>query len=252
MALLATTSIRIHPALKHNMPDTSFAAVKETFEQWAMYDAVIQGDYMLHNELVATLADWARKHSQPLRIIDLGCGDAWLASHAFRDANIESYHGVDVSESAVERARKNTAIWQGRAGVTAGNLADFLHSQSDGSANVVLASYSIHHFSSPDKIALIADCRRVLAPGGTLLWIDAVRNDDESRDAYIARLTGVMQHDWTNLTEDQRDKACTHVRTSDFPETGRWMRDHVTAADFKFADIILQSEFFDGWAFTKP
>jgi ubiquinone/menaquinone biosynthesis C-methylase UbiE len=233
------------------MPTTSFARVKETFEQWAMYDAVIQGDYMKHAELVATLADWARKQSVPLRIIDLGCGDAWLATHAFRNANVQSYHGVDVSDSAVERARHNTAIWPGRAEVTAGNLADFLHSQPDGSANVLLASYSIHHFSSDAKIALIADCRRVLAPGGTFLWIDAVRNDDESRDTYIARLTNVMQHDWTNLTDDQRNKACTHVRESDFPETGRWMRDHVAAAGFQLADTILKNEFFDGWAFTK-
>jgi ubiquinone/menaquinone biosynthesis C-methylase UbiE len=233
------------------MTNPSFSRVKETFEQWAMYDAVIQADYMKHAELVATLAEWARKQSKPLRIIDLGCGDAWLATHAFRDADVESYHGVDVSDSAVERARDNTAIWPGRAEVVAGNLADFLHGQPDASANVVLASYSIHHFSSDAKIALIAECRRVLIPGGTFVWIDAVRNDDESRDAYIARLTNVMQHDWTKLTEDQRTRACTHVRDSDFPETGRWMRDHVAAAGFQLADTLLKNEFFDGWAFTK-
>jgi ubiquinone/menaquinone biosynthesis C-methylase UbiE len=233
------------------MPTSSFARVKETFEQWAMYDAVIQADYMKHAELVATLADCAGKQAKPLWIVDLGCGDAWLATHAFRDANVESYHGVDVSDSAVGRARKNAAIWPGRAEVVAGNLAEFLHAQPDASANVVLASYSIHHFSSNDKIALIADCRRVLGPGGTFLWIDAVRNDDESRDAYITRLTNVMQHDWTELTEDQRARACTHVRESDFPETGRWMRDHVQANGFQLADTILENEFFDGWAFTK-
>jgi len=228
-----------------------FARVKETFEQWAMYDAVIQADYMNHAELVATLADWARKQAKSLQIVDLGCGDAWLATHAFRDANVEWYHGVDVSDSAVERARDNTAIWPGRAEVVAGNLAESLHAQPDSSANVVLASYSIHHFSSDAKIALIADCRRVLARGGTFLWIDAVRNDNESRDAYISRLTSVMQHDWTKLTEDQRMRACTHVRESDFPETGSWMRDQVQAAGFQLADTILENEFFDGWAFTK-
>src|SRR5262245_49051721 len=184
---------------------TAFARVKETFEQWSMYDAVIQADYMYHAELVATLADWASKQNEPLRIIDLGCGDAWLAAHAFKNANVVAYHGVDVSDSAIERARKNAAIWQSRAEVAAGNLAEFLRKQQDASANVVLASYSIHHFSSEAKIALIADCRRVLAPGGTFLWIDAVRNDDESRDAYIARLTTAMQHDWTALNEDHRN-----------------------------------------------
>jgi SAM-dependent methyltransferase len=234
-----------------SMPNPSFARVKETFEQWAMYDAVIQGDYMKHAELVTTLAGWARKQPMALRIVDLGCGDAWLASRAFRDAHVESYRGVDVSDSAVERARENTAIWQGRAEVFAGNLADFLHAQHDASANVVLASYSIHHFSSEAKVALVAECRRVLEPGGAFLWIDAVRNDDESRDAYIARLTGVMQHDWTALTQEQRNRACAHVRESDFPETGRWMRDHVQQAGFRLAYTILEGEFFDGWAFAR-
>ena len=99
------------------MPNPSFARVKEVFEQWAMYDAVVQADYMHHNELAATLADWARKQTEPLRIVDLGCGDAWLATHAFREANVAQYRGVDVSDSAVERAREHVTIWPGRAEV---------------------------------------------------------------------------------------------------------------------------------------
>ncbi len=232
------------------MPN-SFARVKEVFEQWAMYEAVVQAGYMRHAELVATLADWAQKQPDPLRIVDLGCGDAWLATHAFRDANVAEYRGIDVSDSAVERAREHVAIWPGRADVAAGNLADFLRHVPAASANVVLASYSLHHFSSDAKIALIAECRRVLLAGGTFVWIDAVRHDDESRNAYINRLTHVMRHDWTALTPDQRARACTHVRESDYPETGRWMIDQVESAGFERTETLLANEFFDGWAFTK-
>ena len=216
-----------------------------------MYDAVIRGDYMRHAELVATLSKWAREQQQPLRIVDLGCGDAWLATHSFREANVEQYRGVDVSDSAVERARNHVAIWPDRADVVAGNLAEFLRGQPDESANVVLASYSLHHFLSDQKIALIVDCGRVLAPGGSFIWIDAVRGEDESREGYIDRLTLVMHHDWTALTEEQRTLACNHVRESDFPETGRWMRDHVERAGFQLAHTILHAEFFAGWMFTK-
>jgi hypothetical protein len=60
-----------------------------------------------------------------------------------------------------------------------------------------------------------------------------------------------MQHDWTALTLDQRDKACTHVRESDFPETSSWTLDQVAAAGFNHPETILQQEFFDGWAFKK-
>jgi ubiquinone/menaquinone biosynthesis C-methylase UbiE len=233
------------------MPN-SFARVKEVFEQWSMYDAVVQAGYMAHAELVATLADWAQQQTTPLKIIDLGCGDGWLATHAFRHANVAEYHAVDVSEAAVAQARQHVAVWQGRAMVTAGNLAEFLGDVNDNSANVILASYSLHHFSTEAKIALIADIHRVLAPGGTLLWIDAVRHNDESRDEYIRRLTHEMETDWTALTPDQREKACAHVRESDFPETSNWMLEHVRAAGFPNAQTLLSTPFFQGWAFSKP
>jgi ubiquinone/menaquinone biosynthesis C-methylase UbiE len=229
----------------------SFSRVKEVFEGWAMYQAVVDADYMYHAELVAALAAWAKKQTEPLRIIDLGCGDAWLATHAFAHANVASYHGVDVSDSASELARTNISIWPERAEVVAGNLADFLRAQPDAAANVVLASYSIHHFSSDAKIDLISECRRVLAPGGTFIWIDAVRREEESRDAYVARLTREMHDGWTHLTLDQREKACTHVRESDFPETSEWMQDHVAAAGFAPPTTLLQRNFFSGWAFAK-
>jgi ubiquinone/menaquinone biosynthesis C-methylase UbiE len=228
----------------------SFARVKETFDAWSMYQAVVDAGYMHHAAIIATLAAWAQKQKEPLRIIDLGCGNSWLATHAFAKANVASYHGVDVSDASA-LAQKNIAIWPGRAEVTAGNLADFLHAAPANSANVILGSYSIHHFSTEAKIDLISECHRVLAPGGTFIWIDAVRRNNESHDAYIARLTSVMHNDWSSLTADQRDKACAHVRESDFPETSSWMLDHVAAAGFDPPETILQQEFFDGWAFRK-
>jgi ubiquinone/menaquinone biosynthesis C-methylase UbiE len=228
----------------------SFSRVKETFDGWAMYQAVVDAGYMHHAEIVATLAAWAQKHTEPLRIIDLGCGDSGLSTQAFAKANVASYRGVDVSDAS-SLAQANIAVWPGRAEVVAGNLADFLHNSPDNSANVVLGSYSIHHFSAAAKIDIIRDCYRVLAPGGTFIWIDAVRRNDESRDAYIARLTNVMAKDWTALTLDQRDKACTHVRESDFPETASWMLDHVAAAGFAPPRPLFAHDFFDGWAFAK-
>jgi ubiquinone/menaquinone biosynthesis C-methylase UbiE len=232
------------------MPD-SFSNVKAVFEQRSMYDGVVEANYMHHAELVATLAEWAQRQPEPLRIIDLGCGDAWVATQAFHAANVASYSGVDVSEGSIEQARKNTAIWSGKADVVAGNLAEFLHNTPSDSATLVLASYSIHHFSTEGKIALIADCHRVLMRGGTFIWIDAVRNNDESRDQYINRLTRVMHNDWTELTLDERDRACTHVRESDFPETRQWMLDEVRRAGFERPATLLQSDFFDGWACMK-
>lgn len=234
------------------MTKPDVALVKEVFEQWAMYDAVVQNDYMHHAELSRALSDWAKTFGRPLRIVDLGSSDSWLATHAFGDANVEHYLGVDLAESSIERARANVAIWQGRAELVCGNLADVLAAQPDASANVALASYSLHHFSTGDKLKLIGEVWRLLAPGGAFVWIDAVRRDGEIRETYINRLTDSMATDWTGLTVDQRERGVTHVRTSDFPETKSWMLEHVEDAGFTPAGTLLQEEFFDGWVFVKP
>jgi SAM-dependent methyltransferase len=234
------------------MTDPDVARVKEVFEQWAMYEAVVRHDYMRHAELVRALGAWAAEFGRPLEIVDLGCSDAWLATHAFRLANVKHYLAVDLAESAIERARENLVIWPGRFDLVCGNLADVLAAQSDGSANTVLASYSLHHFSTADKLKLIDEIYRMLVPRGTFLWIDAVRNDGEGRDEYIDRLTQVMSNDWDGLTVEQRERGVTHVRTSDFPETKSWMLEHVEASGFRLGATFLDDEFFDGWEFIKP
>jgi ubiquinone/menaquinone biosynthesis C-methylase UbiE len=233
------------------MTNPDIARVKEVFEQWAMYDAVVRHDYMRHVELSAALGAWAAALGRPLRIVDLGCGDAGLAAAGFRTAEVEHYLGVDLAESSVERARGNLSIWPGRAEVACGNLAETLRSLPSVSANTVLASYSLHHFSTDDKLQLVDEVWRLLVPGGAFIWIDAVRNDDESRVAYIARLTHAMANDWIGLTPEQRERGVEHVRTSDFPETKSWMLAHVKAAGFAPAGTLLEDEFFDGWVFTK-
>jgi ubiquinone/menaquinone biosynthesis C-methylase UbiE len=230
---------------------TDSAAVKSVFEQWAMYDAVVRHDYMRHAELARALAAWANSFGLPLRIVDLGCGDAELAASAFKKANIEHYFGIDLAESSIERARARVAIWPGRADLASGNLAETLHRLPNQSANVALASYSLHHFSTNDKLTLINDIHRLLEPSGAFLWIDIVRNDNESRQEYIDRITHAMTHDWVGLAPEQRQLGVNHVRQSDFPETRSWMLEHVQSAGFHVGDTLLKDEFFTDWSFIK-
>ena len=115
----------------------------------------------------------------------------------------------------------------------------------------MLASYSLHHFSSDDKRRLVSEIARVLETGGTLLWIDAVRGDRESREEYINRLTGEVLELWTNLTVDERERAVEHIRTADFPETEAWMMAETVSAGFVVDAELLREALFCGWAFLK-
>src|SRR5262245_38752194 len=99
-------------------------AVKNVFEQWAMYDAVVRHDYMRHTDLSRAIAAWAESFGRPMRVVDLGCGDAGLATSGLQRANIERYLGVDLAESSIRRARNHLAIWPGRAELVCGNLTE--------------------------------------------------------------------------------------------------------------------------------
>ena len=228
---------------------TAVLAVKQTFEQRSMYDAVVAGNYMHHAELVAALAAWAKEFGRPLRIVDLGCGDASLAAKSFAGTPVERYIGVDLAESSIEQARLSTAAWAGRVELICGNLFDSMHEMTDGIANVVLASYSLHHFSTADKVKLLREIGRVLETHGVLLWIDAVRNEGESRDEYVNGLASVIKRDWTLLSVEERQRAAEHVLSSDFPETVGWMMEQTAAAGFHPGNVLLQAKSFCGWTF---
>ncbi len=133
-----------------------------------------------------------------------------------------------------------------------GNIADCVAALPNESANLILASNSLHHFSSADKTTIVEHCFRILQPAGILCWVDPVRNEGESRDAYLGRLTNTMQHDWVELTQVHRDRATEHVLLSDYPETEAWMRQHAEEAGFEFAGRFLQDDLFGAWKFTKP
>lgn len=230
--------------------DAAFARVKETFEGWELYEAVVRHNYMLHAELIDALGRWAAAQGRPLAILDLGCGDARLPTQAFRAAEVREYDGVDLSGSAVERARRNVSLWPGRATVACGNLMDHLSGVPDASKNLVLASYSLHHFATPQKSAILAECRRVLVPGGVLIWIDVVLGEGESRDQSLTRQTHMFRHEWTGLTPEQREQVVAHVWEADFPETAAWMNEATAQLGFAPGERLLGDEFYAAWRFS--
>jgi hypothetical protein len=91
----------------------------------------------------------------------------------------------------------------------------------------------------------------VLEPGGVLLWIDAVRNERESRDEFVDGLADEIKRDWTLLSVEERQRAAEHVLTSDFPETEGWMMEQTAAAGFGVGAALLEGGLFRGWAFLK-
>jgi SAM-dependent methyltransferase len=108
------------------------------------------------------LAGLLRGFAGPAVIVDLGCGDGSALAVAAGQNPGHRFVGIDWSPDALRRAhdRRLTLV---RASVAApGGLP-----VADGAADVVIMSELIEHLVDPD--GAVAEARRVLRPGGSLL-----------------------------------------------------------------------------------
>ena len=120
-------------------------------------------------------AAWSRTLSEllpPLDLVDIGCGDGYLAVEAARWARRVT--GVDRSDDVLERAKALAA----KRHVTnvewrKGDLSRL--PLRDASHDVALLSQSLHHASDPERA--IAEAVRVLRPSGRLLLMDLKAHD---------------------------------------------------------------------------
>jgi len=107
------------------------------------------------------LAGALRGLAGPAVIIDIGCGDGSALAVAAAASPAHRFAGIDWSAEALRRAhaRGLTVL---RADVAAPGLP-----VADGAADVVIMSEVIEHLVDPD--GAVAEVRRVLRPGGSLV-----------------------------------------------------------------------------------
>ena len=123
--------------------------------------------------------DVTRHFPRSSRMLDLGCGNAWLASH-FPD-----YVGLDASPEAVAAAAerdREVRLWDAADPVP----------QPDASFDVVVMKDLLEHV--PDPVQVVREALRVLRPGGRALatspdaqrwvWDDYTHRRPFTRKAY--------------------------------------------------------------------
>jgi SAM-dependent methyltransferase len=107
------------------------------------------------------LAQVLRGLAGPAVIVDLGCGDGSALAVAAGHNPGHRFAGIDWSTEALRRAQARGLT------VVRGGVAEPGLPVADGVADVVIMSELIEHLVDPD--GAVAEVRRVLRPGGSLL-----------------------------------------------------------------------------------
>jgi 2-polyprenyl-3-methyl-5-hydroxy-6-metoxy-1,4-benzoquinol methylase len=130
-----------------------------------------------HNNLMGdTLLAFLREHHadfQPKRILDLGCaiGNSTVVwAKAFPKAEV---HGIDVGAPVLRYAHARAQALGAAVHFSQQNAehTDF----ADGSFDLVVSHIMLHETSKSALVRVLAECRRLLRPGGLMLHLEIPR-----------------------------------------------------------------------------
>jgi SAM-dependent methyltransferase len=192
-------------------------------QQWQLYRKFVDNNYFYHREVYGQLHRILVDEAvQPFRFLDIACGDARATVDALKETQIAHYHGIDLSQAALDLASK--ALEKLACPVTLDHR-DFVAALRDRPEPVDVAwiGLSLHHLLAPAKLTLMREIRSVVGDRGLFLIYENASPDFEDRDGWLLRWECQNRPLWTALTPEEYETMAAHVRFNDFPEaTSRW------------------------------
>ena len=134
-----------------------------------------------------------------LRVLDVGCGTGSLVLMAKQmQPGIETT-GLDPDEKALERAARKAR----RAALSVRFVQGFAGTlpSPDSSFDRVFSSLMFHHLSAEEKLPMLREVRRVLAPGGSLHLVDFVAPEGGAHGR-LQRLFRLGTHEKVHIASD--------------------------------------------------
>ncbi|MGB6906546.1 MAG: class I SAM-dependent methyltransferase [Methyloceanibacter sp.] len=198
------------------------AALEQFQRQWATYQKLVDADCFGHKQVGALLHDALdQAFAQPFSLLDIACGDASEMPRALAGTNIRHYHGIDLSEPALELAAANLEHVAFEVELDHRDFIEALSGRPE-PADVSWCSISIHHLPTDGKRRLMQALRD--STRAVMMIYEPARQDGETREKYLERFRRVNRPAWTMLTPEEWAQVDHHVTNCDLPETAaEWL-----------------------------
>jgi len=194
-------------------------ALTQFQQQWATYRKLVEGDCLAHSELARILRQSLNEtFTAPFSFLDIACGDASMMRAALTRTKVRHYHGIDLSQAALELAAKNLAGLPCAVDLDHRDFVEAMLRRPE-HADAAWCSLSIHHLATADKLRLMQAIRNAVGTGGIFLLYEPTCRDSEDRAAFLDRFQRINKSLWNVLTPSEWEQIWHHVTTCDFPET---------------------------------
>jgi ubiquinone/menaquinone biosynthesis C-methylase UbiE len=145
---------------------------------------------------------------QPARVIDLGCGDGFVARAILSEFPTAHALLIDHSEPMLGRAHEAMSPFSGRYEIRHGNLNESLPPQvGDGPFDLIVSGYAIHHLPTARKRSRYQEVFDLLRPGGLFVNVEHVASATPALqgifdEAYIDHFAAVTGRDRTEVERE--------------------------------------------------
>jgi SAM-dependent methyltransferase len=195
------------------------AALAQFQQQWEAYRKLVEGDCLSHSKLTSLLRTTLNEaFTRPFSFLDIACGDAFMMKAALHGTKVRHYHGIDLSQAALELAAINLAHVPFEVDLDHRDFVEAMLRRPE-HADVAWCSLSVHHLATRDKLRLMRAVRGATGDRGLFLLYEPTLQAAENREAFLERFMRTNKRLWNVLTPAEWDQIAQHVTTCDFPET---------------------------------
>ena len=211
-------------------------AMEQFQKQWGAYQKLVDSDVLSHKAAGAILHEALVRLQKPFTFMDIACGDASLTKRALKGTKASAYHGIDLSEPAIELAAKMLDGVPYTVDLDHEDFVTALEGRPE-PADISWCGLSIHHLVTADKLKLMKAIRA--ATGIAFILYEPSRRDGEDRDSWLRRFLAAQVPLWTTLSAEEKGQIVHHIETSDLPETASGWLDLGREAGFKKATQLF-------------